>query len=141
IAQGEVQPDVYYIQQETGVVFEQQLGNKILAYGVDDPASGTFSQAMPKSVLTPDHTCLSTYLIESAQQKQYALQEEYLQQIISLGTQLVSELGKTFTMKWTIAGQATSGKLYITQVSSPQSVIPHGQLIRGLGAAGGRVVA
>ncbi len=141
IAQGEVQPDVYYIQQETGVVFEQQLGNKMLAYGVDDPASGAFSQLVPKSVLTPDHSCLSTYLIESVQQKQYALQEEYLQQIISLGTQLVSELGKTFTMKWTIAGQTTSAKLYITQVSSPQSVIPQGQFIRGLGAAGGRVVA
>ncbi|MHC5728908.1 MAG: PEP/pyruvate-binding domain-containing protein, partial [Nostoc sp.] len=44
IAQGEVQPDVYYIQQETGVVFKQQLGNKMLAYSVDDPALGAFSQ-------------------------------------------------------------------------------------------------
>ncbi|MEH2243771.1 putative PEP-binding protein [Nostoc sp.] len=141
ITQGEVQPDVYYIQQATGVVLEQQLGNKILAYGVDDPAPGAFSQAVPNSVLTPDHTCLSTYVIQEAQQKQYALQEEYLQQIITLGTQLVSELGKIFTIKWTIAQQTTSGKLYITQVSSPQSVIPHGHFIRGLGAAGGRVVA
>ncbi|MCC5646883.1 phosphoenolpyruvate synthase [Nostoc sp. CHAB 5824] len=141
IALGEVQPDVYYIQQETGVVLEQQLGNKMLAYGVDDAADGAFSQAVPKSVLTSDHTCLSTYLIQEAQQKQYALQQEYLQQIIALGTQLVSELGKTFTIKWTIAEQTTSGKLYITQVSSPQSAIPHGHLIRGIGAAGGRVVA
>ncbi|MEH2248877.1 putative PEP-binding protein [Nostoc sp.] len=141
IALGEVQPDVYYIQQATGVVLEQQLGNKMLAYGIDDAAPGTFSQAVPKSGLTPDQTCLSTYSIQSAQQKQYALQEEYLQQIIALGTQLVSELGKTFTIKWTITGQTTSSKLYITQVSSPQSVIPHRHLIRGLGAAGGRVVA
>ncbi|MEH2317593.1 putative PEP-binding protein [Nostoc sp.] len=140
IALGEVQPDIYYIQQETGVVLEQQLGNKMLAYGVDAPPEA-FSQAMPKSLLTPDHTCLSTYVIESAQQQQYALQQEYLQQIITLGTQLVSELGKTFTIKWTIARQTTSGKLYITQVSTPQSVIPHVHFIRGLGAAGGRVVA
>ncbi|MEH2425381.1 MAG: putative PEP-binding protein [Nostoc sp.] len=141
IALGEVQPDVYYIQQATGVVLEQQLGNKMLAYGVDDGVPGTFSQAVLKSGLTPDHTCLSTYPIKSAQQKQYALQEEYLQQIIALGTQLVSELGKTFTFKWTIAQQTTSSKLYLTQVSSPQSVISHRHLIRGLGAAGGRVVA
>ena len=140
IALGEVQPDIYYIQQATGVVLEQQLGNKMLAYGVDDAA--TFSQPLPKSALTPDHTCLSTYIIQEVQQKQYTLQEEYLQQIIALGTQLVSELGKTFTIKWTIAGKTTSGKLYITQVSSPQSaIIPHGHFIRGLGAAGGRVVA
>ncbi|MHC5936060.1 putative PEP-binding protein [Nostoc sp.] len=140
IALGEVQPDVYYLQPETGVVLEQHLGNKMLAYGVD-AAPEAFSQAVSKSLLTPDHTCLSTYVIESAQQQQYALQEEYLQQIIALGTQLVSELGKTFTIKWTIAGQTTSGKLYITQVSTPQSVIPHVHFIRGLGAAGGRVVA
>ncbi len=138
IAQGEVQPDVYYIQQETGVVLEQHLGNKMLAYAVDD---GAFSQPVPNSVLTPDHTCLSTYLLQEAQQKQYALPEEYLQQIITLGTQLVSELGKTFTIKWTIAGQSTSKKLYITQVSPLQPVISHVHFIRGQGAAGGRVVA
>ncbi|MEH2305568.1 putative PEP-binding protein [Nostoc sp.] len=141
IALGEVQPDIYYIQQATGVVLEQQLGNKMLAYGVNDAAPEAFSQPTPNSVLTPDHISLSTYVIQEAQQEQYALQEEYLQQLIALGTQLVSELGKTFTIKWTIAQQSTSNKLYITQVSSPQSVIPHGQFIRGLGAAGGRVVA
>ncbi|WP_375507164.1 putative PEP-binding protein [uncultured Nostoc sp.] len=141
IALGEVQPDVYYIQQATGIVLEQQLGNKMLAYGVDDAAPGAFSQPVPKSALTSDHTCLSTYLIQEAQQKQYALQEEYIQQIIALGTQLVSELGKSFTIKWTIAQQTTYDKLYITQVSSPQSIINHGHFIRGIGAAGGRVVA
>ncbi|MBN3911373.1 MAG: phosphoenolpyruvate synthase [Nostoc sp. NMS1] len=141
IALGEVQPDIYYIQQATGVVLEQQLGNKMLAYGVDDAALETFSQPGTNSVLTPDHTSLSTYVLQETQQKQYALQEEYLQQIIALGTQLVSELGKTFTIKWTIAQQTTSSKLYITQVSSPQSVIPHGKFITGLGAAGGRIVA
>ncbi|MEH2299185.1 MAG: putative PEP-binding protein [Nostoc sp.] len=141
ISLGEVQPDVYYIQQATGVVLEQHLGNKMLAYGVDDPAPEAFLQPVPNSVLTPDHTYLSSYVIQSAQQKQYALQEEYLQQIIALGTQLVSELGKTFTIKWTIAQQTRSGKLYITQISSPQSVISHRHFIRGLGAAGGRVVA
>ncbi len=138
IALGEVQPDVYYIQPETGVVLEQQLGNKILAYGVDDAASGTFSQPVPNSVPTPDRNCLITYLLLEAQQKQYSLQEEYLQQIIALGTQLVSELGKTFTIKWTITQQTTPDKLYITQVSPSQS-IPHIHFIRGLGAAGGRV--
>ncbi|MBN4004838.1 putative PEP-binding protein [Nostoc sp. LPT] len=140
IAQGEVQPDIYYIQPETGVVLEQQLGNKMLAYGVDDAASGTFSQPVPNSVLTPDRNCLITYILPEAQQKQYSLQEEYLQQIISLGTQLVSELGKTFTIKWTITQQTTSDKLYITQVSPSQS-ISHSHFIRGLGAAGGRVIA
>ncbi|WP_138497679.1 putative PEP-binding protein [Nostoc sp. PA-18-2419] len=140
IAHGEVLPDVYYIQSETGAILEQELGNKMLAYDVDD-ASPRISQPLADSVLTLEKTCLITYVLEEAQQKQYALRQEYLQQIIDLGTLLVSELGQTFTIKWTIASQSTSGKLYLTQVSTPQSVIPRAHFIRGLPAARGRTVA
>jgi pyruvate,water dikinase len=141
IAQGEVLPDVYYIQNETGVILEQQLGNKMLAYDVDDASSTIFSQPLTNSAPTPDKTCLITYVLQEAQQKQYALQPEYVQQIIGLGTQLVTELGKTFTIKWTIASTTTSSKLYLTQVNTPKSVIPHLHFIRGLAASGGRTVA
>ncbi|NDJ22785.1 phosphoenolpyruvate synthase [Nostoc sp. B(2019)] len=141
IAHGEVLPDVYYIQKETGVVLEQHLGNKMLAYRVDNETPLAVSQHVQKSVLTPDHTCLVTYLLEEFQQKQYALQEEYLQQVIALGNQLASELGKEFTIKWTIAQETPNTKLYITQVLAPQSVIPNMHFIKGLGAAGGRIMA
>ncbi|MFN6561753.1 MAG: putative PEP-binding protein [Nostoc sp. ChiSLP01] len=141
IAEGEVLPDVYYIQNETGAILEQQLGNKMLAYDVNNGSPRTFSQPLADSVLTPEKTCLIAYVLQEAQQKQYALQPEYLQQIIALGTQLVTQLGKTFTLKWTVASQNTSGKLYLTQVTSPQSIIPHVYFIRGLPAAGGRTVA
>ncbi|MBD6616865.1 phosphoenolpyruvate synthase [Komarekiella sp. 'clone 1'] len=141
IAHGEVIPDVYYIQNETGVVQEQHLGNKMLAYRVDNETQLAFTQHVSKPVLTPDHTCLVAYLLEESQQKQYALQEEYLQQVIALGNQLVSELGKEFTIKWTIAQGTLNNKLYITQAPAPQSVIPNKHFIKGLGAAGGRIVA
>ncbi|AFY32421.1 putative PEP-binding protein [Calothrix sp. PCC 7507] len=141
IANGEVQPDVYYIQRETGVVLEQQLGNKILAYRVDGPASVGHLQPVSQSLLTLDHTCLVTHLLEESQQKQYALQAEYLQQVIVLGNQLVSELGKNFTVEWTISQQNPAPKLTITQVSIPQSAIPNAQIIKGLGASGGHVTA
>ncbi|WP_414569862.1 putative PEP-binding protein [Nostoc sp. CCY 9925] len=140
IAQGEVLPDVYYIQNKTGAILEQQLGNKMLAYDVNGASPTNFSQPLIDSALTPEETCLVTYVLQETQQKQYALQPEYLQQIIGLGTQLVTELGKTFTVKWTITSQTTSGKLYLTQVTSPQT-IPHVYFIRGLPAAGGRTVA
>ncbi len=141
IAHGEVLPDVYYIQKETGVVLEQQLGNKMLAYRVGHETPVTSSQPLPKSVLTLDNTCLVTYLLEESQQKQYALQEEYLKQVIALGNHLISELGTNFTIKWTIAQETPDTKLYITQVNTPQSVIPNPPFIKGLGAAGGRVMA
>ncbi|MDB9375675.1 putative PEP-binding protein [Nodularia sphaerocarpa] len=155
ISQGDVQPDVYYIQQETGVVLEQHLGNKMLAYGLDrelqpNGFDHTATVDSPKLVVTADNTDIVTYILEEAQQKQYALSEEYLQQVITLGNQLVSEIGNNFTIKWTISENNPDTNLYLTQVSSPQSAIPNLQqqygnatpaMIKGLGASGGRVTA
>ncbi len=142
LSQGHVQPDVYYIQPETGVILEQHLGNKMLAYGFAHGASVD----SPQLVVTADHPDLVTYVLEEAQQRQYALSEEYLQKIITLGNQLVSEIGDNFTIKWTISDQTPDPALYLTQVSPPQSAIPNLQygyptpaMIKGLGASGGRV--
>jgi pyruvate,water dikinase len=141
IANGEVLPDVYYLQRETGEVVEQQLGNKLVAYRVDQPTPVGYSQPVSGSVLTLDQTCLFAYLLEESQQKQYALQEEYLRQVIVLGNQLVSELGKNFTIEWTISQETPTPKLTLTQVSTPQLAIPHTQIIKGIGAARGQVTA
>ncbi|BAY94388.1 PEP-utilizing enzyme [Microchaete diplosiphon NIES-3275] len=141
IANGEVQPDVYYIQPDTGKLLEKHLGNKILAYGVDAPGSTDEWQALPDSVLIADDTALNTYLLAENQQKQYALPKEYLPQVIDLASQLVGEFGKHFSVKWTILQANPTPKLYLTQVKSPQSAIPNVHIIKGLGAARGRVTA
>ncbi|BAY25660.1 PEP-utilizing enzyme [Calothrix sp. NIES-2100] len=141
IANGEVLPDVYYIQPETGQLIEQQLGSKILAYRVDNTAAKDDLQSLPQSLLTSDNACLVAYLLEETKQKQYALPEEYLQQVIVLGNQLLSELGNNFYLEWTLSQVNPIPKLYLTQVSAPQSAIPNVQIIKGLGAARGRVTA
>ncbi|BAZ52365.1 PEP-utilizing enzyme [Nostoc sp. NIES-4103] len=106
ITQGDVLPDAYYIQRDTGVVLERHLGNKMLAYRLKDALSVDTSESIPQQVATiVDNTDILADVVEEAQQKQYALQEEYLQQLITLGNQLVSELGKNFTIKWTISEQ------------------------------------
>ncbi len=125
LQQGEVQPDVYYIQRETGVVKERQLGNKMLAYRLDDTP--------------PD--CLVAHLLESSQQKQYALQEEYLQQLIELANLLENDLGTNYTVDWTIYEEFPAPKLYLTKVSAPQFVVPNTHFLKGIGAATGRVTA
>ncbi|MBD2211604.1 phosphoenolpyruvate synthase [Nostoc linckia FACHB-104] len=141
IANGEVQPDVYYIQPDSGKLIEKHLGNKMLAYCVDLQDITDEWQALPDSVLTANNTSLTTYLLEQAQQQQYALPAEYLPQIIDLASQLVGEFGKHFSVKWTVAQDNHSPNLYITQVKSPQSAIPNVHIIKGLGAARGRVTA
>lgn len=141
ITNGEVLPDVYYIHEKTGVVKEQHLGNKILAYRVDNPGVAAAEESHTTSLLMQDHNCLSTYLLSEHEQKQYALSEEYLQQLIGLGNQLVSELGTKVKMKWTLAKDHQTPKFYITQVSHPQSIITNFQFVKGIGASRGRVMA
>lgn len=140
LTNGEVLPDVHYIQQETGKVLEQQLGNKMLAYRADDPEK-SYLQPSPGSALTVDQTCLVAYLLEEAQQKQYALPDEYLKQVIVLGSQLVSELGEHFTFEWSILQAIPAPRLMLTQVNTPKLAIPQTPMIKGVGAARGNVTA
>ncbi|WP_017314578.1 putative PEP-binding protein [Mastigocladopsis repens] len=139
MTQGEVLPDVYYIHPETGTVTERQLGNKMLAYCLDDAAPVAVQTVSP-SALASDDSSLVAYLLEEDQQKQYALPEEYLQQLIQLASQLVTEIGVHFSFEWTISCDTTR-TLYLTQVSTPQSAISHSHLLKGLAAAAGRVTA
>ncbi len=138
ISKGEVLPDVYYIHPESVTVQERQLGNKMLAYRFDQTVTQTATQQV--SVLEPDDTNLVAYLLESAQQNQYALPEEYLRPLIDLAKQLVNELGSNFTVKWTISLDTTE-TLYLTQVSTSPSKISPVYTLQGLGASGGRVIA
>ncbi len=129
---GEVQPDVHYIQRETGVVREQQLGNKMLAYRLDDT---------PPDSLALDNTCLVAHLVESSQQKQYALQEEYLQQLIQLANLLENDLGINYTVDWTISEEFPAPKLYLIKVTAPQFAVSNTHFLKGIGAGTGRVTA
>ncbi|GAB1541954.1 phosphoenolpyruvate synthase [Scytonema sp. NUACC21] len=131
ISQGEVLPDVYYIQPETGVVREQQIGNKTIAYRI--PNAG--------SVLVQKDSCLVTDFLNEDQQKQYALPEEFLQQLTQLASQLVREIGENFTLEWTISHETATKTLYLTQVSAPQFAVPNFQSLKGLGAAAGYAIA
>ncbi|MBD2443689.1 phosphoenolpyruvate synthase [Dolichospermum sp. FACHB-1091] len=136
ISNGEVLPDVYYIEPQTGVVLERQLGNKILAYGLDH---GTHLAG--EELQISNHNCLPAYLLPESQQQEYALPEEYLQELIFLGNRLVGELGTTLTIKWKLVPSYLASKIYITEVTVPQPIKPNIQFIQGIGAARGRIIA
>ncbi|BAB75096.1 putative PEP-binding protein [Anabaena sp. FACHB-709] len=140
LSQGEIIPDTYQVQQETGIVLERHLGNKMFAYRLDSSELND-ARLSRKEVFTLNHPCIGAYSVQESHQQQYALAEEYLQQVITLGHQLESELGNSFTIEWTIAEENSTPCLYITQVSTPQSAIPNLRFIKGAGAARGRVTA
>lgn len=68
MTQGEVLPDVYYIDPETGTVRERQLGNQMLAYRLNDGAPVAALQTAPTSALASNDSSLVTYLLEEDQQ-------------------------------------------------------------------------
>jgi pyruvate,water dikinase len=141
ITKGEVLPDIYYIQENNRIIQEKQLGNKNIAYSINDQTSVLSSDSLTTTVkITHNNCCLASPLSEQ-QQKQYALTEDYLQQIIILGNQLVNEIGQKLTIKWTITDSLPHPQLYITQASIPPSLTPNLNFLKGMGAAKGNVMA
>jgi pyruvate, water dikinase len=145
ITNGEVLPDVYYIDPKTGVVTERQLGNKTLSYRLDHGNYSPGEQLQP----TLDTNFLLTDILVDSQQQEYALPEEYLPELIALGNQLVREMGTTLTIKWTITqesmaeghSQLLATKLHITEVTISQPIKPNIEFIQGMGAARGKISA
>jgi len=165
ISRGEVLPDSYFVQPETGAVRSHQLGNKTFAYCLaNSPVEAGFTPCL--SLLSqPDDSCLQTYLLSEVQQQQCALNDKYLQQLIQLAQQLRTNLSSAFTLEWTLSHSEDSvaPQLYITQVTNSHSgtggfgstpglptsssfkpaptLLTPQPSIRGLAAAGGRVRA
>lgn len=139
---GEVQPDIYYVEPKTGVLCEQHLGNKILAYRCENAAIKEAScQEKQTSVLTLEKNCLQVCLVEEAQQEQHVLSPQHLQQIRELANQLVSQLGKDYLVKWIFIQETHGQKLYLTKVSQPINTFSNNFSIKGIGTATGRASA
>lgn len=149
---GEVQPDVYYVEPKTGVISEQHLGNKILAYRCENGAIDESLQQGQTSLLTlekTEKTCLQVSLLEEVQQQQYVLSEHDLQQITELANQLVFQLGKDYLVNWILVEEANSQKLYLTKVSKPVDILSNtlsnnlstNFSVKGIGVARGQVSA
>jgi pyruvate,water dikinase len=149
LAKGEVLPDSYQLQVDTGAILSSFLGHKTRAYRLSHGQE-----------LKP-HTDrgLQAYFLSEEQQSQYALNPQYLNQLITLSQQLAAELTQTYYLEWAICQPPKHGEpqLYITQfvphervlsthnlmsTSSPSptpSLTP--QIFRGLPAASGQVTA
>ncbi|HBL57863.1 MAG TPA: response regulator [Cyanobacteria bacterium UBA8803] len=146
IAKGKVLPDSYQIQPQTGKILTSQLGSKTLAYRLSrELAAFTLTQEIPSEQLD-----LQPYFLSEAQQKQYALVEQDLEQLLDLCQQLKAELATPFCLEWAIgqSHSSTEPQLYITQFS-PEPSLPNyastsnlaSKLVRGIPAAAGRVTA
>ena len=152
ITRGEVLPDRYFITTETSTV-RSQLGHKVLAYGVGHiPFSPDLSLCTTSLLPSFATACLQTYLLSEAQQHQYALSDDFLQQLIQLTRQLKTELGTAFALEWilTQADIDAEPQFYFTQASilrnqesgvKSQKPEANSEFLQGIAAARGEVVA
>jgi len=147
IRKGEVMPDSYQVQAATGIVKTRSLGSKSRAYRLmpvdHDSHRLEAGQTQAKSAL-------ETYLLSEEQQKQYALEDPYIKQLILISGRIAKEIGSTFFLEWTLCQTPRSlePEIYLTYFMP--ELVPSTQLttssltstaIKGLPAAGGRVMA
>ncbi|MFE1745905.1 putative PEP-binding protein [Coleofasciculus sp. H7-2] len=127
---GEVIPDFYQVQPETGEVQTRYLGSKTRAYRLENfgdaqtHTNGTENFTSAHRGLMVDG-CLEAYLLSEEQQQYYALEEKHLDVLIQLAKQLRAELGPTFTLEWTLspAKENEGEQLYLTQANVGHSAI------------------
>ena len=143
LAKGEVFPDYYQLQAQTGTEKNRALGSKTRAYRLSNKQES----------YTLGESSLQAYLPSEEQQKQYALEEKYLKQLIELSQRLTAEVSSAFSLEWTIyqMPENSDPQVYLTQFTPHSRAInshpllpsepltPY--LVRGLPAAGGRVTA
>lgn len=141
ITKGEVLADSYQVQTATGIVKSRSLGSKSRAYRL---------KLLDEVGQTPAQSALQSYLLSEDQQKQYALEEPYLKQLITLSGRIATEIGSTFFLEWALCQTSTSLEPEISLTHFMPELVRSAQLItssltstalKGLPAAGGRVMA
>ena len=163
ITKGEVLPDSYQLQATTGIVKTRSLGNKSRAYRLNPisdrvtlPTEASLSlttasraQEQQKAHIQAQ-SGLQAYVLSEEQQKQYALEEKYLNQLIKFSQRIAIEIGSTFSLEWALCQTPRSSEpeIYLTQFmpelprsTQTETSTSTSVALKGLPAAGGRVIA
>lgn len=103
IDRGEVAPDTYQIQPQTGAVQVKHLGWKAIAYHLAD--------------LLAEPTAPLTACFLSDEQQRYTLESFDLAQLVDLVQQVVADFGANLSLGWLLHQQANGGhQLYLTHI-------------------------
>ncbi|MDX2230288.1 MAG: putative PEP-binding protein [Leptolyngbyaceae cyanobacterium bins.349] len=116
IAQGEVIPDQYQIDVETGAIRSRQLGQKTIAYqlsaAMDRPVSGQSNATQTDGL---EDICLVP--LNDQQRNEYALSEAVTQQLVQKLWALLVELGPSVELEWVLTTDQTGTvQPFVTQV-------------------------
>lgn len=102
IARGEVVPDTYHVQALERIVTGKKLGIRTVAYRTIAPTSN----AQP----------LQIQILDVAQQESFALEEEQIIHLATLGQQVLTEVGAPVELEWVLHHHNGTPILEFTQV-------------------------
>ena len=111
LLKGEVQPDRYEVDRETGQVKTYKLGNKVKAYSSNIITTGT-------DII--NENCLLAYLLQEKEQRSLSLDNKAIVKLIELLQNLTAE-GEYHNCRWTLS---KSSKFGLTQRHSSSSLTP-----------------
>ncbi|UIE40076.1 putative PEP-binding protein [Leptodesmis sichuanensis] len=104
IDRGEVVPDTYQIQLETGTVQAKHLGWKAIAYHLAAP-------------LAESTSLLTAVPLSDEEQQRHTLQAIDLEQLVDLVQQVMADFGANLSLGWLLYQQANGTRqLYLTHV-------------------------
>ncbi|WP_017303414.1 putative PEP-binding protein [Spirulina subsalsa] len=134
---GEVDPDTYSIKANQGILTAKHLGHKTRAYEILAPSE---SRTNPLDVIA----------LTEAQQNDYALDYQNLQDLIELSRRLLEEGKQHFSLEWILCSEQDKLQLYLTQFTPertpyfrppPMALEQSSVLVTGMPASPGRVIA
>lgn len=128
LSRGEVKPDLYHGDRETGALIRQTLGQKTIAYHLrsTEPtvaASTTVEPTAPGPVVGAVDW-LAPYVLAEAQRDHYILSTEHWQSLLALSQRVTGKMGPLFTLEWVLAKTTEGDRLYVTQVTPPVGLRP-----------------
>ncbi len=116
---GQIIPDSYIISPEKCTIQDQKLGNKIIAYNPDPRIekniyTDTWQEVYHTQLPIPDFfTALQAFLLPEKLQKEFALDEKKLQQLIDLTYKITTKINTDFSLKWSFSQKGESGNIKI----------------------------
>jgi pyruvate,water dikinase len=147
---GEVLPDEYRIQLDTGIVEAQNIGLKTRAYRLKERLNSTDLET----------DCLETYLLSEREQESLTIDSIYLAKLTNLLIKLPRKADEVVTVSWTLVTTEASlyeAEFYLTEyttktdytkVVAPNNHLPRGSsvensqpLLTGLAASPGYAIA
>ena len=132
---GEVSPDVYEVQADSGRVQAQQLGKRTIVYQVAETVTASTEATSAEAVRLSDMTplpphphlpLLQAYLPNETQQAEFSLNEVQLGALVQLVRAVVVAFNQTTVLEWTFyKEQGCPPQFYLTQLITPATHQPY----------------